>query len=68
MFKEFEYRNPVHEKNGKWYFFDECWSDILGPYSSEKIANEQCYLYAKLLDGTLTVEEKARIIAPLMDK
>lgn len=64
MFKEFEYPNPVHEKDGKWYFSDEHWSDVYGPYETQKIANEQCYLYALNLDRELTDEEKARIVVP----
>ena len=62
MFKEFEYPDPVHEKDGKWYFSDEHWCDVYGPYSTRQIANKQCYLYALNLNRDLTDEEKARII------
>jgi len=31
--------NPVHEENGKWYFWIETWHDREGPFSSEAQAN-----------------------------
>lgn len=65
MFKEFEYTNPVHENDGKWYFWNETWSGVLGPYLTESIADEQCSLYGKSLDRVLTLKEKAKIIIPL---
>lgn len=64
MFKEFEYINPVHEKNKKWYFWNETWSDAHGPYLTEAIADEQCSLYGQSLNRSLTAKEKARIISP----
>ena len=64
MYKEFEYINPVHEKNRKWYFWNETWSEEYGPYFTEGIADEQCSLYGKSLDRSLTAKEKARIIVP----
>ena len=42
--------NPVHEKDGKWYFWDETWSDRIGPYDSEQEANKKIRDYAHFLE------------------
>ena len=31
-------RDPVHEEDGKWYFWDETWSERHGPYNTEEEA------------------------------
>ena len=43
-------RNPVIKKEDGWYFFDETWSFLEGPYPSEKIAREELKNYAQHLD------------------
>lgn len=41
-----EHPNPVHQdSNGKWFFWDETCSDKLGPFDSEKKANEYLIKY-----------------------
>jgi hypothetical protein len=44
-----ESSNPVFEKDGLWYFWDETWSDALGPYQSEFAARMACKEYAENL-------------------
>jgi hypothetical protein len=41
------YTYPVHKYKGKWYFWNETWSDRHGPYESVKEALSGCskYLY-----------------------
>lgn len=28
--------DPVHEENGLWYFWTECYEERFGPYTSEQ--------------------------------
>ncbi len=42
--------DPVYEENGQWYFWDEIWVDILGPYDSQAEARRQIDRYVKFLD------------------
>lgn len=44
--------NPIHQDSvdKKWYFYDETWSDRLGPYDTEQEATEACRRYAEGLD------------------
>ena len=42
--------DPVFQRDGKWYFYEETWAYSQSPYDSEEEANEQCILYAKWLD------------------
>jgi len=38
----------VHKgEDGKWYFWNEVWSDALGPYDTEDLAKEACNRYVK---------------------
>jgi len=42
----------VIERDGKFYFFDETWSDLCGPYDTFDDANTACNAYvAELTDG-----------------
>ena len=41
--------NPVYEKGGKWYFWDETWSNTYGPFDSEEITRKKLENYNKLL-------------------
>jgi len=36
--------DPIHMHEGKWYFYDETWTDRYGPYDTEEKAQE---LYAE---------------------
>ena len=42
--------NPMHKYEGKWYFWDETWSDRLGPFNSEKVAKRYIYYYSRELN------------------
>jgi hypothetical protein len=44
-----EARNPIHEEGGRWYFWDETWSNRHGPYPSEVVANEELNKYVRYL-------------------
>lgn len=39
------YNDPIHEEDGKWYFWDETWADRYGPYDTEEIARETLKRY-----------------------
>lgn len=41
--------NPVHEIDGAWYFWDECWAFRHGPYTTKENAEKACLEYAKEL-------------------
>lgn len=43
-------RDPVHEDDEGWWFYDETWADRIGPFSTEGEA--RCHLgkYADFLD------------------
>ncbi len=39
-------KDPVHcNDDGKWYFYDEHWSNELGPYKTEKECRKACKDY-----------------------
>jgi len=40
--------NPVHQWEGKWWFWDETWSNRVGPYEDATKAREGMELYVKL--------------------
>lgn len=39
--------SPIHEDDGKWYFWDETWSDRLGPYNTKEIAEKAMQQYVQ---------------------
>ncbi len=43
-------RDPVHEEEGKWWFYDETWADRLGPFDTEEEARIAISEYADFLD------------------
>ena len=43
--------DPVHEHNGKWYFWDESWSNRIGPYESEEEAARKLEQYCEQVLG-----------------
>ncbi len=44
--------DPIHEKDGKWWFWNEIWSDRYGPYNSREEAD------ARLKDYTATLYDE----------
>ena len=43
--------DPVHQEEGKWYFWEETWADKQGPYETEAEARSACEAYARTLAG-----------------
>ncbi|KKK77989.1 hypothetical protein LCGC14_2848060 [marine sediment metagenome] len=37
--------NAVQKRNGKWYWWDECWVDETGPFDTENEAQIDCNKY-----------------------
>lgn len=42
-------QDPVRWEEGKWWYYDETWSDRNGPFSSQDEARKACIEYAKSL-------------------
>lgn len=40
-------RDPVYREWGKWYFYDETWTDTHGPFEDEEQAREALAQYCK---------------------
>jgi len=39
---------PVHQHvDGKWYWYDESWTDECGPYDTQAEAQEACLRYCR---------------------
>ena len=43
--------SPVHQEDGKWYFWDETEADRCGPYESEEEANQHFTRYCNEVLG-----------------
>lgn len=43
--------DPVFTHHGAWYFWDETWTQFLGPFDSEEKARKSLEQYAKYLSG-----------------
>jgi hypothetical protein len=43
-------RNPVHEEDGQWYFYDETWSNRLGPFPDRETADAKLNAYVIYLN------------------
>lgn len=43
--------DPIHQWQGKWWFWDEIWADRIGPYETEEIARQQCDKYCEHLNS-----------------
>lgn len=41
--------DPVFQRNGLWYFYDETWANEYGPFATEAIARDECDKYARTL-------------------
>ncbi len=48
--------DPIHEKEGKWYFWDENWSLEHGPFQTEDEAWKECKRYAQEVVGILLTD------------
>ena len=46
---EVDTKGPVHRYNGEWYFWDETWSERLGPYRHLKEAKDALSKYCRAL-------------------
>lgn len=42
-------RDPVHEENGQWYFWNETSSDRHGPFACESVARHHLAAYCQFL-------------------
>lgn len=47
--------NIIHEKDGKWYFWEETWSRRQGPFDSHEEANWWLDVYCWWLDTGLII-------------
>lgn len=45
--------NPITYIDGKWWFWDECWVELYGPYETQKIAEMKCKEYCKIVLGDI---------------
>jgi hypothetical protein len=44
--------DPVHQEEGKWFFYDESWVDRYGPYDTEEEARGMLSRYiSEVLEG-----------------
>lgn len=43
--------DPVHCRDGVWYFWDETWSNEYGPFATAGAAQEAVNRYARLVLG-----------------
>lgn len=46
----YECPDPVHQEDGKWYFWSETWADRQGPYDTEENARFELVAYCQWLD------------------
>ena len=54
--------DPVHQRAGMWYFWDETQSEALGPYKTEKKARESLASYVEQLN-TESIEDDEGVAA-----
>lgn len=59
--KTLEVNSPVHEHEGKWYFWDETWGNRLGPYDTRDEAADLLADYCAELDFEMENGEYSRI-------
>jgi len=43
-------KNPIHQYEGKWWFWDECWSYREGPWTTKEDAERALSIYAQMLE------------------
>lgn len=41
---------PTHKHDNKWWFWNEIWSNRIGPFDTEEDARLACVKYAELLE------------------
>lgn len=46
---------PIHEQNGKWFFWDETWSHHFGPYDTREEAELFLRIYCYWLETDLII-------------
>lgn len=51
MAKEYTSNDPVCERNGQWFFSDECWANEYGPYFTEVECRQKLAEYCKVCLG-----------------
>jgi len=49
--------NPYQNEKGEWFFYDETFSDWLGPFRSKENAEKALYIYCQQLEGIQPTEE-----------
>ena len=48
--------NPIHEENGKWYFWDETWAHRMGPYDSREKVEKEFKSYIDIIEWEIKGE------------
>lgn len=43
----------IFKKNSKWFFWDETWTQYVGPFDNEEQATQGCQEYGKYLQSGL---------------
>ena len=51
-------KSPIYEKFGRWFFWDETWTDVYGPFRTEVEARIELLKYASWLDAGETTAGK----------
>lgn len=46
-------KNPIYQKENKWFFYTETWADSIGPFDTEDKAKNALKLYSHELNGIL---------------
>ena len=54
-------RSPIEKIKDKWYFYDEIWVDMYGPYDTEEEARLALRHYATYLDGGLDEQQHEKV-------
>lgn len=42
--------DPIHQWQGKWWFYDETWANQVGPFDTEEAARHACDKYCEELN------------------
>lgn len=51
-------KEPIFEKEGEWWFYDNLWADIYGPYNSKKEAEKFLEKFCKeFLEDRIEIED-----------
>jgi hypothetical protein len=67
MSKQLRKTTPIHQWEGRWYFWDNKWSERRGPFRSSEEAAEACVEYCRkelgvIYDPYLDVDEDTLIL------